>query len=93
MDLNHLKKYSKVYARLALPTLPHKRQGERAKAPSYIAKVDSGWGLLQALSPRKHRHILSRILVPRAKQAAKGSCTEHQGLHQVTSRMANKDSG
>lgn len=51
MDLNHLKKHVRLpQGTPPLPGLPHKRPGEEAKAPGYIARFDSGWGLLQALS-------------------------------------------
>lgn len=51
MDLNHLKKHARIpRSRPSLPALPHKRSEEAGKAPRYIAKFDSGWGMLQALS-------------------------------------------
>lgn len=51
MDLNHLKKYVKVpRGRPSLPALPHKRFREQPQAPHYVAKFDSGWGMLQALA-------------------------------------------
>ncbi len=51
MDLDHLKKHIRMPGdRASLSVLPHKRPSDQAKAPRYIARFDSGWGMLQALA-------------------------------------------
>ncbi len=51
MDLNDLKKHVRTpRGVLRLPPLPSKHTTDQVRAPKHVARFDSGWGMLQALS-------------------------------------------